>query len=93
MTQEVQAEQDQERLLKIENQLNTLKSAYVSNIAARVYSFWRYQAAEDDWTAEVYVVQGRDGTVLAVDIQNLNVDDSEKARSFKNSIERAVKKA
>ena len=55
MTEEVQAEQDQERLFKIEDQLNTLKSAYVMNIAARVKSFWRYQGAEDDWTAEVYV--------------------------------------
>ena len=76
MTEEVQAEQDQERLLKIEDKLNTLKSAYVMNIAARVKSFWRYQGAEDDWSAEVYVIQDRDGTVLAVDVREANVDDS-----------------
>jgi colicin import membrane protein len=93
LTQEVQAEQDQERLRVIEDQLNTLKSAYVNNIAARVYKFWRYQAHEDDWTAEVYVVQDRDGTVLAVDIRNTNVGNSNEARSFKSSIERAVYKA
>ena len=93
LTQEVQAEQDQERLVKIESQLNTLKSAYVNNIAARVKSFWRYQGAEDDWTAEVYVVQDRDGTVVAVDVRNANVDDSSKAKVFKDSIRRAVYKA
>ena len=90
---EVQAEQDQERLLVIEDQLNTLKSSYVSNIAARIKSFWRYQGAEDDWTAEVYIVQDKDGTVLAVDIRDTNVGNSNKAKSFKSSIERAVYKA
>jgi hypothetical protein len=93
LTQEVQADQGQERLLIIEDQLNTLKSAYVSNIAARVKSFWRYQGAEDDWTAEVYIVQDRDGTVVAVDVRNANVDDSSKAKVFKDSIRRAVYKA
>jgi hypothetical protein len=93
LIQEVQAEQDQEKLRVIEDQLNTLKSAYVSNIAARVKSFWRYQGAEDDWTAEVYIVQDRDGTVVAVDVRNANVDDSNKAKVFKDSIRRAVYKA
>ena len=93
LTEEVQAEQDQERLFKIEDQLNTLKSAYVNNIAARVKSFWRYQGADDDWTAEVYVVQDRDGTVVAVDVRNANVDNSNKAKVFKDSIRRAVYKA
>ena len=93
LNQEVQAEQDQERLLVIEDLRNTLKSAYVSNIAARVKSFWRYQGAEDDWTAEVYIVQDRDGTVVAVDVRNANVDDSSKAKVFKDSIRRAVYKA
>jgi antitoxin component YwqK of YwqJK toxin-antitoxin module len=84
---------EEERLLIVEDQLNTLKSAYVSNIAARVKSMWRYQGAEDDWTAEVYIVQDRDGTVLAVDIRNSNVGDSQKAKVFKDSIRRAVYKA
>ena len=80
-------------MLKIEDQLNTLKSAYINNIAARVKSFWRYQGADDDWTAEVYVVQDRDGTVLAVDVRNANIGNSSKAKSFKDSIRRAVYKA
>jgi len=84
---------EEERLLVIEDQLNTLKSAYVSNIAARVRSFWRFQGAEDDWTAEVYIVQDRDGTVVAVDVRNSNVGDSQKAKVFKDSIRRAVYKA
>ena len=78
---------------KSEEELNTLKSAYVSNIAARVRSYWRYQGAEDDWTAEVYIVQDRDGTVVAVDVRNANVDDSSRAKAFKDSIRRAVYKA
>lgn len=93
LTQEGQAEQDQERLVVIEDQRNTLKSAYVGNIAARIRSFWRYQGAEDDWSAEVYVLQDRDGKVLAVDVRKANVDDSSKAKVFKDSIRRAVYKA
>ena len=48
---------------------------------------------EDDWSCEVYVQQDVDGNVEAVNIQNCNTGDSAKARSFKNSIERAVYKA
>jgi len=93
LAKEVQDEQDTARSLIIEDQLNTLKSAYVNNIAARVKTFWRYQAAEDDWTAEVYVVQDRDGNVKAVDVKNANVGNSSLGKSFKDSIERAVNKA
>jgi colicin import membrane protein len=93
LTQEVQAEQDMARTLIIEDQLNTLKTAYVNNIAARVKTFWRYQGADDDWSCNVYVQQDENGVVEAVNIQNCNLDDSEKARAFKNSIERAVYKA
>jgi hypothetical protein len=70
-----------------------LKSAYVNNIAARVKTFWRYQAAEDDWSCEVYVIQDRQGQVKAVDVRNCNVGDSSLAKSFRDSIERAVYKA
>ena len=76
-----------------QDRLGTLKQAYVSNIASRVRSYWRYQGAEDDWTAEVYIVQDRDGTVVAVDVRNSNVGDSKKAKVFKDSIRRAVYKA
>ena len=93
LTQEVQSEDDQEKLRVIEDQRNTLQSAWLNNISARVKSMWRYQGAQDDWTAEVYVVQDRDGTVVAVDVRNANVDDSNKAKVFKDSIRRAVYKA
>ena len=93
LAEEVQDEEELANLLIAEDQLNTLKSAYVNNIAARVKTFWRYQAAEDDWTAEVYVVQDRDGNVKAVDVKNANVGNSSLGKSFKDSIERAVYKA
>ena len=89
---EVQAEQDSKKF-EMPDQRNTLKKAWLNNISARVKSFWRYQGAEDDWTAEVYVVQDRDGTVVAVDVRNANVDNSNKAKVFTDSIRRAVYKA
>ena len=77
-----------------------LKYVYVNNILERVRSYWNYQGAEVGWACEVYVLQDRDGTVEAVNIQNCNTGNSDnalmaddKARSFKNSIERAVYKA
>ena len=93
LAKEVQDEQDTARSLIIEDQLNTLQNAYINNIAARVKTFWRYQSAEDDWTAEVYVIQDRDGNVKAVDVKNANVGNSSLGKSFKDSIERAVYKA
>ncbi len=70
-----------------------LKVRWVNSISAKVKANWRYQGAEDDWTCEVYVVQDRDGTVVAVDVRNCNVDNSNKAKVFKDSIRRAVYKA
>jgi len=93
LTQEVQAEQDIARGIIIEDQLNTLKTAYVNNIAARIKSYWNYQGAEDDWGCDVYVLQDSEGNVKAVNIQKCNLDDSTKAKSFKDSIERATYKA
>ena len=70
-----------------------MRSSYVKNISEKVKSYWRYQGAEDDWACEVYIVQDRDGTVVAVDVRNSNVGDSKKAKVFKDSIRRAVYKA
>ena len=78
---------------KVQDQLKTLKMAYVNNIAARVRTFWRYQGADNGWSCEVYVQQDENGNVEAVSIQNCNVGDSAKAKAFKNSIERAIYKA
>ena len=93
LAKEVQDEQDTARSLISEDQLNTLKSAYINNITARIKTSWRYQGAEKDWTAEVYVVQDRDGNVKAVDVKNANVGNSSLAKSFRDSIKRAVYKA
>ena len=93
LAKEIQDEQDTARSLIIEDKLNTLQNAYINNIAARIKTFWRYQSAESHWTAEVYVVQDRDGNVRAVDVKNANVGNSKLAKSFMDSIERAVNKA
>ena len=93
LTEEVQAEQDFERQVKLEKYLARLKTAYINNIAAKVRSLWRYQGAEDNWTAEVYVLQDRDGNVLAVDVMKNNVGNSAKAKVFMDSIERAIYKS
>jgi len=83
----------QENLTEDNDNIRELQAQYVRSIAEKVKSNWRYQGAEDDWTAEVYIVQDRDGTVVAVDVRNANVDDSSKAKVFKDSIRRAVYKA
>ena len=93
LAKEVQDEQDTARSIIIADQLTTLKTAYINNIGARVKTFWRYQAADDDWNAEVYVVQDRDGKVVAVDVRNANVGGSSEGKSFMDSIQRAVYKA
>ena len=93
LEQEVQDEQDLARSLIIEDQLQTLKSAWIANMKARILTFWRYQGSEDDWSCSVYVLQNKEGEVQAVNIRSCETDGSDRARSFKNSIERAVYKA
>ena len=41
----------------------------------------------------MYIVQDRDGNVKAVDVRGLNISNSKLAKSFMDSIERAVNKA
>ena len=93
LAQAIQDEQDTTRSIIIEDQLNRMKSSYVIQIASKVKTLWRYQAAEEDWSAEVYVVQDKEGNVKAVDVRNVNVGDSSLGKSFMDSIERAVYKS
>jgi colicin import membrane protein len=93
LTHEIQAEEDQERELVIEDQFSKLKSSYIGLIAARVKDQWRYMGAEDDWGCDVYIIQDEDGYVEAVNVQDCTIDESAQAASFRNSIERAVYKA
>ena len=93
-----QLEKDNTRVDFID--LSYAKYLQLRDIVAKVKSYWRYQGAEDDWECTVYVQQDVDGNVEAVNIQNCNTGNSDnalmaddKARSFKNSIERAVYKA
>ena len=90
---ELQQEQDLERKLAQEDILNELKSNYINQIAARVRTEWRYQGAKDHWSCDVYILQDKNGNVQSVNLQSCDVDNSAKAISFKNSIERAVHKA
>ena len=70
-----------------------MKTAYINNINAQVYSLWNFRGAQKGWGCDVYVLQDVDGNVQAVDVQKCNVDDSPQAKSFRDSIERAVYKA
>ena len=75
--------------------INGKQAEWVRSIAEKVKSNWRYQGAEDDWWCEVYVLQKRNGEVIAVDVdrcQNLGANTG-KAQAFKNSLERAVYKS
>ncbi|MGE4595261.1 MAG: cell envelope integrity protein TolA [Gammaproteobacteria bacterium] len=93
LIKELQDEEDLDRRFEIENQINQLKSSYINRIAARVREFWRYQGAEDDWSCEVHIGQDEDGYIDFVRVLDCTIDDSSKAQSFRNSVERAVRKA
>ncbi len=80
---------------ELTEQQKNIQSGWVADISAKVRANWRYQGAEDDWWCEVYVLQKRNGEVLAVDVdrcQNLGANTG-KAQAFKNSLERAVYKS
>jgi len=79
--------------LILENLTNSIRQSYINIIAAKVRYNWFFPGAEDDWSAEVYVVQDRNGNVKAVDVKNANVGNSSLGKSFRDSIERAVNKA
>tara|TARA_B100000767_G_C19650651_1_gene486561 strand:+ start:92 stop:772 length:681 start_codon:yes stop_codon:yes gene_type:complete len=70
-----------------------LKDTWINNISRMVKSVWGYQGVTDGRSCDVFVVQSKNGEVKAVDIQNCNVSDIDKAIGFKNSIERAVFKS
>ena len=89
---EIQAEEDADRKQVLEDIFNQLKANYINLIAGKVRKVWRYQGAEDYWGCNVHIIQSEVGDVLAVNIQNCTIDNSDKAISFKNSIERAVYK-
>jgi colicin import membrane protein len=89
LTKEIQAEEDQDREIAQEDQLNKLRISYQNRIIAKVRSNWRYRGGEDHWSCEVYILQDVEGNVQTVNVQSCN----NKVDSFKNSIEAAVKKS
>jgi len=72
---------------------NELKDSYINSTASKIRKEWRYLGAEDHWSCYVHILQTETGDVLDVIIKNCTIDDSSKAKSFKDSIERAVYKA
>ena len=84
---------------QIEDQKAILKSAWVSNITAKIKYEWGpgflQSMAEDelDWFVQLKVTQNKEGKVLDVQFKESNVGNSSKATAFKNSVERAVYKA
>ncbi len=93
LTKEIQTEEDQEREIAQEDILNELKANYINQISSRVNSQWRYQGAKDSWGCDVHILQDADGVVKSVNVASCNVDNTTRAKSFKDSIERAVYKA
>ena len=78
---------------QIEDQKTILQSAWVNNIQAEVRSNWRFDGENPDWFVKVLVTQNREGKVLNVIFEEDNVGNSDIAKAFKNSIERAVYKS
>ena len=69
------------------------KNDYVSAIAAKVKSNWRYSGKEDASSCNVYVKQDKNGRVETVNIQNCEINGDTNIKSLKNSIVTAVYKA
>ena len=93
LTKVAQLKEAQKRKDAQESILNELKVNYITHIASRVNSQWRYSGAKDDWTCEVHIVQDKGGVVKSVKLESCNVDNKSREASFKNSIIRAVNKA
>ena len=81
--------------LILENLRNSIRQSYVNSIAAKVRHNWFWLGAEDGWTAEVNVLQDRNGRVLSVNTSNPSAENSnyELIKSFTDSIKRAVFKS
>ena len=81
--------------LILENLRNSIRQSYVNSIAAKVRHNWFWLGAEDGWTAEVNVLQDRNGRVLSVNTSNPSAENSnyELKKAFTDSIQRAVFKS
>ena len=66
---------------------------YIRQIANKVKDKWRYRGAKNGWSCDVYILQNGDGNVKSVNLTSCNTDKSAKAKSFRDSIERAIYKA
>ena len=84
-----------ERNLVLEKLTDSIRQSYVNSIAAKVRHNWFFLGAEDGWTAEVNVLQDRNGKVLSVNTSNPSAENSnyELRKAFTDSIKRAVFKS
>ena len=92
------AQADNNESLMLDDQLNISQNIWVESVITKINSYWRYSGARSDWSCYVFITQDRNGSVNTVDVDNcgdsiMNIDESPKLNSFKNSIERAVYKA
>ena len=81
------------KLLMLRAIQDELKTTYVNLITSKVKEQWRYNGAKDNWGCDVYILIDVNGKVQSANLQSCNIDDNSKAKSFKNSIERAIYKA
>ena len=94
LKEEIQAEEDKEREIALEDNLNKLKVSYMNRIQSKVRDKWRYnKGIPDHWGCDVHILQDFNGKVKMVNIQSCNIDNSTKGKAFKYAIERAVYKA
>ena len=81
------------KLLMLKEIQNELRTAYVNLITSKVKEQWNYRGAKDNWSCDVHILQDTNGKVQSVNLQSCNMNDSDNAKPFKNSIERAVYKS
>lgn len=94
LKKEIQAEEDQEREIALEDNLNKLKVSYMNRIQSKVRDKWRYnKGIPDHWGCDVHILQDLHGKVQMVNIKSCNIDNDAKSRAFKDAVERAVYKA
>ena len=70
------------------------KGNYLVQVAELVHSRWRYAGAKDDWACDIHIKQSKEGVVEYenITIQPHNYSSDIKAKSFNDSIRRAVLK-
>jgi len=72
---------------------NVKTSKYINRVLAKVKNNWRYNGAKDYWGCDVHIWRDVGGEVLSVELKSCKIDEPARAKSFKDSIERAIYKS